>query len=126
MRIRLVVAAPAGAQSEERLDVDQMDRLLERVLPGLGEIFKEDRPRVKVWPRQTSYQGFATYFFRNMETGEGEGELSPWVLVAGRVKVKEFQFMLGFALLALKPTTIGQRTVDAHEWPAVLRVRVRD
>jgi len=126
VRLRLVVVAPAGAQSEERLDVENLDRLLERVLPGLGDIFKEDKPRVKLWPRQQSYKGFATHFHRNMLTPEEEGELSPWVLVAGRVKVKEFQFMLGLALVAMKPTTIGQRTIDAHEWPTVLRVRVRD
>jgi hypothetical protein len=126
VRLRLVVIAPTGSDSDEALDLDQLDALLERVLPGLGEIYKVDKPRVKRWKRQLSYQGFATHFFGNMLTGAAEGELSPWVLVAGRVKLKGMQLMLGLALLALKPTTVGERTVDAHEWESTLRVRMRD
>lgn len=126
VRLRLVVIAPAGSESEDSLDTANLERVLDRVLPGLGAIFKEDKPRVREWGQQVSYQGFATHFFRNMLTGDEEGELSRWVLVAGRVKLKGFQVMLGLALQAVKPTTIGQRTVDAHEWTSVLRVRTRD
>lgn len=126
VRIRLVVAAPAGGQADDRLDLEELETVLDQILPGLGAIYKEDKPRVKRWPRQVSYQGFAHHFHRCMLIPEEEGELSPWVLVAGRVKLKKFQMMLGLALLALKPTTVGQRTVDAHEWASVLRVRTRD
>lgn len=126
VRIRLVVVAPAGSAAEERLDLDRLDKVLERVVPGMGAVFKEDKPRVKGWSRQVSYQGFAAQFFHSVKVPEEEGELTPWVLVAGRVKLKEFQMMLGFALLALKPTTVGQRTLDAHQWESVLRVRMRD
>lgn len=126
VRIRLVVVAPSGAQAEEELDLDNLGRLLERILPGLGAVYQEDRPRVKLWPRQVSYQGFARHFHQCMLVPEEEGELSPWVLVAGRVKLKDHQMMLGLALVALKPTTLGQQTLDAHEWTSVLRVRMRD
>ena len=49
-------------------------RCWRRSCPGLGDIYKHDKPRVKVWPKQVSYQGFATYFHRNTPTGAEEGE----------------------------------------------------
>jgi hypothetical protein len=124
VRLRLVVIAPAGTASE--FDVDELADLLEKVLPGLGEIYKNDKPRVKVWPTQVSYQGFATHFHKNMKTGAQEGELTRWVLVAGRAKLGKQQIMLGLAMQTIKPNTVGRRTVDSHEWANVLRVRVKD
>jgi hypothetical protein len=124
VRIRLIVVAPAGTASE--IDVDELAEILEKVLPGLGEIYKNDKPRVKVWPTQVSYQGFATHFHKNMKTGAKEGELSRWVLVAGRAKLGKQQIMLGLGMQTIKPNTVGRRTVDSHEWANVLRVRVKD
>ncbi len=124
VRMRLVVIAPAGKDGE--VDADDAEEMLERVLPGLGEIYRGDKPRVKVWPRQLSYEGFVKHFQRNMLTPEGEGEPSRWVLIGGRAKLGKQQIMLGLGLQAIKPTTVGRRTIDAHEWPTVLRVRVRD
>jgi hypothetical protein len=123
-RLRLVVIAPAGTASE--VDVDELKELLEKILPGLGEIYKSDKPRVKVWPTQVSYQGFGAHFHKNMETGAEEGEQTRWVLVAGRIKVGKRQFMLGMALQTIKPNTVGRRTIDSHEWATILRVRVKD
>jgi hypothetical protein len=73
-----------------------------------------------------SYQGFATHFHRNTITGAKDGEQTRWVMVAGRAKLGKFQIMLGMALQTIKPNTVGRRTVDAHEWASVLRVRVKD
>ena len=36
------------------------------------------------------------------------------------------QILLGLGLQAIKPTTVGRKTLKAHEWESVLRVRVRD
>jgi hypothetical protein len=124
VRLRLVVVAPAGTASE--FEVDELAELLEKVLPGLGEIYKNDKPRVKVWPTQVSYKGFATHFHKNMKTGAEEGELTRWVLVAGRAKLGKQQIMLGLGMQTIKPNTVGRRTVDSHEWANVLRVRVKD
>jgi hypothetical protein len=124
VRMRLVVVAPAG--KHEDVNIDDVENMLDRVLPGLGDICKGDRPRVKVWPRQLSYEGFTKHFQRNMITPEAENEPSRWVLLGGRAKLGNQQIMLGLGLQAVKPTTVGRRTVDAHEWPTVLRVRVRD
>jgi hypothetical protein len=123
-RLRLVVVAPAGTASE--VDVEKLPAVFEEIVLGLGEIYKHDKPRVRTWPTQVSYQGFGTHFHRNMLTGAKEGEQTRWVMVAGRVKVGKQQLMLGLALQTIKPNTIGRRTIDAHEWATVLRVRVRD
>jgi hypothetical protein len=124
VRLRLVVVAPAGTASE--VDVDELANMLEIIVPGLGDIYKHDKPRVKVWPTQVSYQGFASHFHRNTVTGAQDGVQTRWVMVAGRAKLGNFQIMLGLALQSIKPNTVGRRTVDSHEWASVLRVRVRD
>ncbi len=124
VRLRLVVLAPGGTQGT--VDEENIGPTLERILPGLGEIFRHDRPRVRIWPTQLSYQGFTRHFHRNTLVPEGEGELSPWVVVAGRAKIGKGQFMVGLAMQALKPTTIGRLTLEAHEWESKLRVRVRE
>jgi len=124
VRMRLVVVAPAGQDAD--VDINEIEAMLETVLPGLGEICKGDRPRIKVWPRQLSYEGFTKHFQQNMITPESSGDMSRWILLGGRAKLGKQQIMLGMALLAVKPTTVGRRTVEAHEWPTVLRVRVRD
>jgi hypothetical protein len=96
-RLRLVVVAPAGTASE--VDVDKLPAVFEEIVLGLGEIFKHDKPRVREWPTQVSYQGFGTHFHRNMLTGQKEGEQTRWVLVAGRVKVGKQQMMLGLGIV---------------------------
>ena len=124
VRLRLVVVAPAGTASE--VDVDELANVLEQILPGLGDIYKHDKPRVKVWPTQVSYQGFASHFHRNTVTGAADGVQTRWIMVAGRAKLGNSQIMLGLALQSIKPNTVGRRTVDSHEWASLLRVRVRD
>lgn len=124
VRMRLLVVAPAGTASE--VDLDELPALLDDIVPGLGEIYQHDKPRVTEWPTQVSYQGFGNHFHRNMFTGAKEGEHTRWVLIAGRVKVGKKQIMLGMALQTIKPNTIARRTVDSHEWASILRVRVKE
>jgi hypothetical protein len=124
VRLRLVALAAAGTESA--FDENKIEELLDGILPGLGLIFRGDKPRVRIWPTQVSYQGFANHFHRNTIIPEGDRQLSKWVVLAGRAKLKGTQVMLGLGLEALSPTTVGRRTLDSHEWPTVLRVRVRD
>src|SRR5437868_1350057 len=44
VRLRLVVVAPARKESE--VEDEKIESYLERMLPGLGDIFKADKPRV--------------------------------------------------------------------------------
>lgn len=124
VRLRLVVVAPSGTESE--VDTANVEALLDRVVPGLAQIVRQDKPRVRLWPTQFSYEGFAHQFHSSTVTPEPEGELSQWVVVAGRAKVGKQQVMVGLALQAPKPTTLGRMTLQTHEWEARLRVRVRD
>ena len=124
VRLRLVVVAPAGKESG--FDDQKIDKLLDRILPGLGGIFNADKPRVRLWPMQLSYQGFANHLHRNTIIPEGDGQLSKWAVVAGRAKLDDCHVMLGLGLEALKPTTIGRKTIDSHEWDVMLRVRTRE
>ena len=125
VRLRLLVIAPAGKADE--IDEDNLAKTLELILPGLGKIYAADRPRVRVWPVQLSYDGFTKHLHRNTITPERPGELSPWIVVAGRAKFGgKQQIMLGMALQAAKPTTVGRLTLESHEWATRLRVKVRD
>jgi hypothetical protein len=124
VRLRLVVAAPAGVAT--RINSEAIIKLLDSVLPGLGDIAAHDRPRITIWPAQLSYEGFANTFHRSTPVPEGEDDPTPWVLLAGRALIGKHQVNLGLGLQALKAHTIGRRTLKAHEWDSVLRVRVRD
>ena len=124
VRLRLVVVAPAGSESE--FDDEKIDKLLDRILPGLGGVFNADRPRVRIWPMQLSHEGFTKHLHRNTIIPEGERQLSPWAVVAGMAKLDDCQVMLGLGLQALKRTTIGRKSIGAHEWDVLLRVRTRE
>jgi hypothetical protein len=121
VRIRLVVLAPAGKETE--IDSSQAEALLNRVIPGLGNVAAHDRPRVRVWPPQLSQQGFATAFFRHTITGTKEGQPSPWVLVAGRSQFSSPALLLGLALWADQPNNLGHVSLEPHQWLDVLRIK---
>ena len=64
VRLRLVVVAPAGKQAFA--GDGEVESLLDGVLRGLGQVARQDRPRIRIWPPQLSQQGFAPTFFRLM------------------------------------------------------------
>ena len=121
VRIRLVVLAPAGKELE--IEASQAEDLLNRVIPGLGGVAAHDRPRIRVWPPQLSQQGFATAFFRHTITGTKEGQPSPWILVAGRSQFTQPTVLLGLALWAEEPNTLGRLSLEPHQWLDVLRIK---
>ncbi len=96
VRLRLVVLAPAGTDS--RVDLHSVEKLLDRVLPGLGAICQGDKPRVRIWPLQLSYEGFTKHLHRSTIIPEGERQLSKWAVIAGRAKLDDGQVMLGLGL----------------------------
>jgi hypothetical protein len=121
VRLRFVVVAPAGHEGE--VDATAVEKLLDLVLPGLGEVARRDRPRIRVWPPQFSQQGFSLSFFRRAVRPEPEGEPSRWVLVAGRAQVGRNPVLVGLGLWAEQPNTLGQITLEPHQWLDVVRLR---
>ncbi|HYT92215.1 MAG TPA: hypothetical protein VEL76_26100 [Gemmataceae bacterium] len=124
VRLRLVVLAPAGITYEIRKE--KINQILDRVVSGLGAVAERDEPRTRIWPKQLSYEGFAHTFHNNTPSPEGEDEPSRWVMVAGRAEVGGRQVMVGLGLQAIKPTTVGRRTLKPHEWDTVLRIKTRE
>ncbi len=124
VRLRLVIVAPAG--TTYTIGQEMIPALLDRVVPGLAEAIKRDRPEVRIWPGQLSTEGFANAFHRNTPVPEGEKSPSRWVLLAGRGDLGGRQVMVGLGLQAVKPHTIGRRTLKPHEWATALRVKVMD
>jgi hypothetical protein len=124
-RLRLVVLAPIGR--ERPVDVSGLEALLDQVVRGLGGVGMKDRPRVRVWPPQLSNQAFAPTFHRKVRTPDREGRPSRWVLVAGPARAGgQGQVLLGLALLADEPNTLGKVTVQPGQWADTLRVQTVD
>lgn len=124
VRVRLVVVAPVG--KEHPIRPDEVEDLLEETLRGLKGIVLEDRPRVRVWPPQLSKQGFAPTFHRETEKPESEGRPSRWVLVAGPASAGRRPILLGLALWADTPNTLGRLTLNADRWAEVVRVQTEE
>jgi hypothetical protein len=124
VRLRLVVVAPAG--TGYTLEEATVNSVLDRVLPGLGEVAERDQPRTRIWPGQLSYEGFANVFHRNTPVPEGEKVPTRWVLVAGRADMGGRYVLVGLALQTLRPTTIGRLTLDRHQWATTLRIKVME
>jgi hypothetical protein len=121
VRLRLVVLAPPGKDAE--VDALAVEKMLDSILPGLGGIAANDKPRIRVWPRQLSQQGFTATFHRCTIRSEPEGEPSRWVLVVGRAMMGKQPMLLGLGLWAAEANTIGRLTLEPHQWLDVLRLR---
>jgi hypothetical protein len=123
LRLRLVVLAPLGKRP---LPADgAVEPLLDQMLRGLGDIVRQDRPRIRVWPSQLSQQGFAPTFVRLSRRPEQSDKPSPWVLAAGPVRAGGHQFLLGLALCADAPTDLGNLSLQADQWREVFRIGPR-
>jgi hypothetical protein len=119
--LRLAILAPAGTQLS--LDIESAEDWLDRVLWGLGEIARRDRPRIRIWPAQLSRQGFVAAFARTVTRPEPEGEASPWILLAGQTPQRPQPILLGLALRADEPVHIGRMTLEPGQWASVMRIQ---
>jgi hypothetical protein len=120
-RLRLIIVAPSG--KEHDVDATAVEKLLDRVIPGLGTMAAQDKPRIRVWPPQLSHQGFAAAFHRRTHKFEAEGQPSRWVLVAGRAQAGHQQVLLGLGLWTPEPNTLGRVNLEPRQWLDVLRLR---
>jgi len=121
VRLRLVVLAPAG--TETSVDMKEVPRLLDQVVPGLSTIAGHDQAQIRLWPAQLSQQGFAITFQRRVERPEQEGQPSHWALVAGRAHVGKQSILLGLALWTDQPTTLDQVVLEPYQWLDVVRIK---
>jgi hypothetical protein len=120
-RLRLVVVAPGGKGVE--VDPEAAGSLLERLVPGLGAVARNDEPLVRVWPAQLSHQGFVNTFHRCTVKPERDEEPSRWVLLAGKAVIAKQQVFFGLGLWSDEPTTLGRVNVGPQQWRDVLRLR---
>jgi hypothetical protein len=119
-RLRLVVVAPVG--KDVTVDVGEIETMLDHVLYGLGDLVRQDKPRVCVWPAQLSNKGFAFLFNRMVRRPEPPGQASRWILVAGQTPARPRSFMLGLAVLTEEPSFVGHLFVPPTQWPIHVRV----
>jgi hypothetical protein len=119
--IRLVIVAPMS--KDQDLDQATLPELLNRVFPMLGTIVEQDTPRVRIWPQQLSPIGFNSAFHRRTLKPEQDGELSRWVLIAGRVVVGKQTLLLGLGLWAEEPCALGRLNLEPMQWLEILRLR---
>ncbi|HEX3150962.1 MAG TPA: hypothetical protein VHR66_22980 [Gemmataceae bacterium] len=120
-RIRLVVVAPTGKQ-QDAITPDDVPGLLDRVLRGLGDLVKADKPRVRVWPPQLSVTGFGPTFHRLVESPDAEGKPSRWVKLAGPARTGKRPILLGLAVFGDEPSTLGDVQVETTEWGELLQI----
>ncbi len=121
VRLRLVVVASAG--KEDVIDATAVEQLLDLVVPGLSEVARHDRPRVRVWPPQPSHHGFGMVFHRCTQKPEPDGSPSRWVLLAGGAQAGRRPVLLGLGLWADEPNALGRLTLERHQWLDLLRLR---
>jgi hypothetical protein len=121
VQLRLVVLAPTG--KEANLDGAAVERLLDRLVPGLAAVARNDRPLIRVWPRPLSHQGFINSFHRCTTKREPDTEPSRWILLAGRTQGTTPPVLLGLGLWAEEANTVGRLNLQPHQWLDVLRLR---
>ncbi len=120
-RVRLVVIAPVGKAAQ--VDASKAEPLLDHVLRGLGDLARQDKPRVRIWPPQLSKEGFSNKFHRYTKKPEPEGRPSRWVLLAGQARVGAHYILLGLAVLTDENTSFGPMTLEPERWNEVLRIK---
>jgi hypothetical protein len=119
-RLRLVVIAPVGKRILAAYG--EPEDLLNKVVRGLGDMVKEDRARIRMWPPQLSLAGFAPTFFRNTRRPEDPRESARWMLAAGPAKAGDLPILLGIAVWSAEGNEPLQLSIEPHQWAEVLRI----
>ena len=120
VRVRLVVVAPVGKRA---IAEGGAEALLDEVLRGLGQIAKQDKPRIKIWPPQLSQAGFAPTFFRKVQCPDRAGKPSHWILAAGPARAGGRPVLLGLAMWGDDRAPMEQKTLAETEWDEALQIK---
>jgi hypothetical protein len=122
VRLRLVVLGPMGKDAGE-INANDVDQIMERMVPGLSTRLRMDLPRIRLWPTQLSQSGFIAAFRRNTPLPDVEVKLRSWVLVVGKVLLDGKPIAVGLAMQSTEPNTFGPIVLQhAHQWMEVLRI----
>ena len=123
VRLRLMVLGPLGHDAGA-ITGDDVNPIVERMVPGLAERLSHDLPRIRLWPTQLSQSGFLAAFRRNTELPDGEDRVRRWVLVMGKVLYQGRPIAVGLALQSSEANTLGPVVLQhAHQWMEVLRLQ---
>lgn len=120
VKLRLIVLAPQGTGAE--IDPDEVYKILDCVVPGLGRVIKRDRPRVSLWGGHLSTMGFTNSFHRCTPTGAREQEPSKWIMLAGPARGGGYQVFLGLGLWSETETTLSRKNLEPVQWLDILRL----
>jgi hypothetical protein len=121
VRVRLVVLAPMGKELEIR--EKDAPALLNKIFPELGWVVAREEPRLRIWPSQLSDLGFNAAFHRRTLKPEPDGELSHWILIAGKAMIGKQAVLLGLGLWSEQPNAIGRLSLQPMQWFEILRLR---
>jgi hypothetical protein len=118
-RLRLVVLS-LGTQGGGALSAEMADRVLDWIKPGLAAVADYDSPAVRVWPPFYSPDGFATALHNNLRVAP-KGTKSPWVVLAGAVRMGRLLIHVGLLLHAEEANSLGLIKVG-EQWPNALAI----
>jgi hypothetical protein len=121
-RLRLVVLAPAAA-GVGSLTPESHARVLDGILPGLGEIAEFDFPRVECWGDRHARDGFRSALQAGVKAPDPEGAPSRWLLLAGEASAPQGPVHLGLAVLSDAPSATRFIDVPPGQWATVLGLR---
>ncbi len=123
VRIAALVVAPMGTGGGFP-NLDQLPTILDRIVPGMGEILVRDQPLIRVWPPQLSPGGFSNSFFGKARLPGERGQGTPWCSVSGKYLDGKIRLLLGVVLCATTANSLGEFTVDQPtQWMDLLRIR---
>ena len=123
MRLAGIVLAPVGRR--RRLPPpDEMQAVIDSIVPGLAEVARAHRPVLYYWPTQLSPRGFAHSFFSHARLPGDAGKGTPWCSAAGVFRVDDQPVMAGLIMSAKSNNRFGQVIVELEtKWLDLLRIR---
>lgn len=121
VRVRLMVLGPLGKDAGEVQEKD-IGPIVDQIVPGLKDRLNLDLPRIRLWPRQLSHNGFVAAFRRNTQLPQSDDRIKRWVLIVGKVLRDGNPVAVGIALQSNEANTLGPVVLQhAHQWMEVLR-----
>ncbi len=125
VRVAAVVLAPTG-RVRPIPPPHELPRVLDELVPGLGQILATHKPEIRRWPPQLSAPGFVHGFFSQARLPGDGGKGTRWSSVAGRFKYEGQWLMVALVLLAESPNNLGQEMIEEDgQWRNILRVASR-